>query len=182
LNHLTFSYRDKIVSSKFHLQIATHLNTVSGVATKLTPTRQAPCPVSVSLDRIGDRWSLLIVRDILVRGFRNFREFQNSGEGIATNILADRLRKLEKAGIIEPEKDTSDGRKVNYRLTEKGIDLAPVVLEMLIWAARHEKTYLPCAAVETFATHRKELLDEVRRRWKEHDLTPLQANGEWRWP
>jgi DNA-binding HxlR family transcriptional regulator len=142
----------------------------------------APCPVSVSLDRIGDRWSLLIVRDLMVRGFRTFREFKNSGEGIATNILADRLRKLEKAGIIEPEKDSSDGRKVNYRLTEKGIDLAPVVLEMLIWAARHEKTYLPCAAVEKFATHRKELLDEVRRRWKEHDLTPLQVNGKWRWP
>jgi DNA-binding HxlR family transcriptional regulator len=140
------------------------------------------CPVSASLDRIGDRWSLLIVRDMMIRGFRTFREFQNSGEGIATNILAARLRKLERAGIIEPEQDASDGRKVNYRLTEKGIELAPVVLEMLIWAARHEKTYLPYAAVEKFAAHREELLHEVRRRWKQHDLTPLQVKGEWRWP
>jgi DNA-binding HxlR family transcriptional regulator len=161
------------------LQNATHFNTLPNVPAK---PRNAPCPVSVSLDRLGDRWSLLIVRDMLIRGFRTFREFQNSGEGIATNILASRLRRLEKAGIIEPEKDSADGRKVNYRLTEKGIDLAPVVLEMLIWAARHEKTYLPCAAVEQFATHRKELLNEVRRRWKKHDLTPLQVNGEWRWP
>jgi DNA-binding HxlR family transcriptional regulator len=179
VNHLTFSNRNRIASSKCHLQNATHLDRVPTVPAKPS---NAPCPVSVSLDRIGDRWSLLIVRDMLIRGFRTFREFQNSGEGIATNILADRLRKLEKAGIIEPEKDSSDGRKVNYRLTGKGIDLAPVVLEMLIWAARHEKTYLPCAAVEQFATHRKELLDEVRRRWEEHDLTPLQVKGEWRWP
>jgi DNA-binding HxlR family transcriptional regulator len=178
-NNLTFSNRYKNASSKFHLQNATHLDRVP--ALPANPSN-APCPLSVSLDRIGDRWSLLIVRDMMVRGFRTFREFQNSGEGIATNILADRLRKLEKAGIIEPEKHSSDGRKVNYLLTEKGIDLAPVVMEMLIWAARHEKTYLPCAAVETVATHRKQLLDEVRRRWKEHDSTPLQVNGEWRLP
>jgi len=143
---------------------------------------QGRCPVSVSLDRIGDRWSLLIVRDMMIRGFRTFREFQNFGEGIATNILAERLRRLEKAGIIESEKDPADARKVNYQLTGKGIDLAPVVLEMLIWAARHEKTYLPCAAVDKFAAHRKQLLDEVRRRWKQRDSTPLQVNGEWRWP
>jgi DNA-binding HxlR family transcriptional regulator len=75
---------------------------------------------------LGDRWSLLIVRDLMVRGYRSFKDFQGSTEGIATNILADRLRKLETAGIIAAEAEQADGRRVNYRLTEKGIDLAPL--------------------------------------------------------
>src|SRR5438874_6428151 len=98
------------------------------------------CPVSVSLEIFGDRWSLLIIRDLMVRGFRTFKEFQESGEGIASNILADRLHKLEAIRLITAEAEETDGRKINYRLTEKGIDLAPVVLELLIWAARHEET------------------------------------------
>lgn len=68
----------------------------------------------------------------MVRGYRTFKEFQQSGEGIATNILADRLQKLEAAKIITSQQEETDGRKVNYRLTEKGIDLAPVLLELLI--------------------------------------------------
>src|ERR1700739_1910980 len=94
------------------------------------PKHRSGCPVSMSLEVFGDRWSLLIVRDLMVRGFRTFRDFTNSGEGIATNILADRLRSLVTAGIIESEADPQDGRRVNYRLTEKGIDLAPVMLDL----------------------------------------------------
>src|SRR6266581_9726852 len=85
--------------------------------------RRSGCPVSISLERFGDRWSLLIIRDLMVRGFRTFKEFQRSGEGIATNILADRLDKLQAAGIITAESEETDRRKVNYRLTEKGIGL-----------------------------------------------------------
>ena len=65
--------------------------------------RRSGCPVSVSLEILGDRWSLLIIRDLMVRGFRTFKEFAESGEDIATNILADRLKKLEFAGIIAAE-------------------------------------------------------------------------------
>ena len=102
------------------------------------------CPVSVSLEVLGDRWSLLIVRDLMVRGLRTFKEFQKSGEGISSNILANRLRKLEASGIIVADNEATDGRRVNYRLTEKGIDLAPVLLELLIWAGRHEATVASC--------------------------------------
>jgi DNA-binding HxlR family transcriptional regulator len=129
--------------------------------------------VSISLDAVGDRWSLLIVRDMMVRGYRNFKDFQSSGEGIATNILADRLDKLEASRIITAELDETDGRKVNYRLTEKGIDLAPVLLDLLIWGARHEKTGAPCALIVEMAKNRDELLAETRRRWRERDPTPL---------
>ena len=131
------------------------------------------CPVSVSLERFGDRWSLLIIRDLMVRGYKTFKQFQESGEGIATNILADRLRKLEAAGIIRAEPEERDGRKLNYRLTEKGIDLAPVVLELLIWGARHEEVGASCATIARMEKNRGEILAEVRRRWNERDSTPL---------
>ena len=140
---------------------------------KLRSKRRSGCPVSIALERFGDRWSLLIIRDLMVRGFRTFKEFQKSGEGIATNILTDRLRKLEIAGIITAESEETDGRKVNYRLTEKGIDLAPVLLELLIWGAEHEETGVPCGLIAKMAKNRKELLAEVRRRWREGDSTPL---------
>ena len=127
----------------------------------------------MSLERLGDRWSLLIIRDLMVRGFRTFKEFQQSGEGIATNILADRLRKLEAAGIIAAEAEERDARRVTYQLTEKGIDLAPVLLELLIWGARHEGTEASCAVILRMEKNRDEILAEVRRRWRERDTTPL---------
>ena len=135
--------------------------------------RRSGCPVSISLERFGDRWSLLVIRDLMVRGFRTFKEFEESGEGIATNILADRLQKLDAAGIITAEVEETDGRRVNYRLTEKGIDLAPVLLELLIWGARHEETGAPCAVIARMAKNREQVLAEVRRRWRERDPTPL---------
>ncbi len=135
--------------------------------------RRSGCPVSISLERFGDRWSLLIIRDLMVRGFRTFKEFQESGEGISTNILSDRLQKLEAAGIITAQVELTDGRRVNYRLTEKGIDLAPVMLELLIWAARHEDTGLSCALIGNMEKNREQVIAEVRRRWRTRDSTPL---------
>jgi DNA-binding HxlR family transcriptional regulator len=149
---------------------------------KLNAKRRSGCPVSIALEVVGDRWSLLILRDLMIRGYRTFKEFEASGEGIATNILADRLERLEQAGIIATEEDENDGRKLNYRLTGKGIDLAPVLLELLIWGAQHEKTDAPCALIEKIASSRERLLTEVRRRWENHDPTPLQVNGRWIWP
>jgi DNA-binding HxlR family transcriptional regulator len=102
------------------------------------PKRRSGCPLNASVEVLGDRWSLLIIRDMMLRGFRSYKEFLTSYEKIATNILADRLRKLEEHGIITTERDCSDGRKVIYRLTAKGMDLAPVLTEMVLWAAAHE--------------------------------------------
>ena len=146
---------------------------VPGVAGKSQTKTRSGCPVSISLERFGDRWSLLIIRDLMVRGLRTFKEFRESGEGIATNILTNRLRKLETAGIITAEVEKTDGRKVNYRLTEKGIDLAPVLLDLLVWAARHEETAAPCALIEGMEKNRDQVLAEARRRWRERDATPL---------
>ena len=140
---------------------------------KRAPKRRSHCPVNVSLEIFGDRWSLLIVRDMMVRGLRTFGEFRDSGEGIATNVLANRLRRLETAGIVTAEAEKTDGRRVNYRLTQKGIDLAPVLLELFVWAARHENTGAPCAFTNHMEKNREAVLAEARRRWRQGDRTPL---------
>src|SRR5271169_2492486 len=115
---------------------------------------------------LGDRWSLLIVRDMMLRGFYTYKEFIESDEGIATNILADRLRKLEAHGIITTEPDATDGRKFIYLLTPKGIDLARVLAEMVLWAARNEETGNQ-ALVRELQTNKEGVLAGVRRRWAE---------------
>lgn len=114
----------------------------------------------------------------MVRGYRTFKEFQQSGESIASNILADRLRMLEAAGIISSEAAENDARRVNYRLTGRGIDLAPVLLELLIWGARHEKTAAPCVLIDQMERNREWVLAETRRRWEARDPTPLLPRFE----
>ena len=131
------------------------------------------CPVSIALDLFGDRWSLLIVRDMMVRGYRTFREFQRSGEGIATNILSDRLQKLEASGILTHEAVTGDGRSTHYRLTEKGIALAPALLELLLWSGRHQQTEAPLSVIENMEQSRAAILAETHRRWLERDSSPI---------
>jgi DNA-binding HxlR family transcriptional regulator len=127
----------------------------------------------MSLEVFGDRWSLLIVRDLMVRGFRTFYDFANSGEGIATNILSDRLRNLAAAGILSSEPDPEDRRRTNYRLTQKGIDLAPVMFDLLIWGAQHEDTGAPVAVIAEMARNREAVLAETRRRWAVRDPRPM---------
>jgi DNA-binding HxlR family transcriptional regulator len=146
---------------------------VTGVPRKAFEKRRSGCPVNISLEVFGDRWSLLIVRDLMVRGFTRFQDFMESGEGIATNILADRLKRLRRSGIVTSERDVSDGRRIVYRLTEKGIDLAPVMLEVLIWGARHEETGAPPAVIAELARTRRSVVEETRRRWRERDPAPL---------
>ena len=113
---------------------------------------------------LGDRWSLLIIRDMMLRGFRTYKEFMECYEGIATNILADRLRKLVAYGIITAEPDPSDGRKLIYSLTAKGIDLAPVLTEMVLWAAAHEETGNQ-ALVKQMREDKEKVIAGVRQRW-----------------
>ncbi len=130
--------------------------------------RRSGCPLNASVEMLGDRWSLLILRDMMIRGYRSFNEFLQSDEKIASNILADRLRRLESYGIIATERDASDGRKVIYSLTAKGIDLAPVLTEMVMWAARHEETGNQ-PLVRQMQSGKEQFLAAVRQRWaKEH--------------
>jgi DNA-binding HxlR family transcriptional regulator len=140
---------------------------------KAAPKRRSGCPLNASVEMLGDRWSLLILRDMMLRGYQTFNEFLHSDEKIATNILADRLRRLESYGIIETERDPTDGRKMIYTLTAKGIDLAPVLAEMVLWAARHEETGNQ-ALVQEMRTDKEQLLAAVRQRWAEKH-SPLSS-------
>jgi DNA-binding HxlR family transcriptional regulator len=131
---------------------------------KPSPKRRSGCPLNASVEMLGDRWSLLIIRDMMLRGFRSYKEFLESYEGIATNILADRLRKLEAYGIITTERDSSDRRRLNYFLTAKGLDLAPVMAEMVLWAAAHEETDNQ-ALVQELLKNKEGLISAIRERW-----------------
>jgi DNA-binding HxlR family transcriptional regulator len=130
-----------------------------------SPKWRSGCPLNASVEVLGDRWSLLIIRDMMLREFRSYKEFLESYEGIATNILADRLRKLEKHGIITTRKDPLDGRKVVYVLTQKGIDLAPVLTEMVLWAAGHEDTGNE-ALIQLIKKDKEQFLAGVRQKWE----------------
>lgn len=113
---------------------------------------------------LGDRWSLLILRDMMLRGFQSYKQFLTSHEGIATNILADRLKKLIAYGIITTKKDPSDARKLIYLLTPKGIDLAPVLTEMVLWAAKHEETGNP-SLVRQMRKDKQGFIADVQQRY-----------------
>ena len=130
------------------------------------PKRRSGCPLNASVEMLGDRWSLLIIRDMMLRGSQSYKEFLECFEGIATNILADRLRKLVEYGIITTQPDPRDGRKVIYRLTQKGIDLAPVLTEMVLWAAAHEDTGNQ-PLVQLMRNDKEKFIAGVRRRWSE---------------
>ena len=124
------------------------------------------------MEILGDRWSLLIIRDMMLRGSRTFKEFLNSYEKIATNILADRLRRLVEHGIISAQPEPSDGRKLIYLLTPKGIDLAPVLTEMVLWAGRHENTENQ-ALIREMLKDRDGFLARIREQWE-----TAQKSGE----
>ena len=131
---------------------------------KPSPKRRSECPLNVSLEMLGDRWSLLIIRDMMVRGFQTYNEFLQSHEKIATNILADRLRKLEAQGIVTTKQHSSDGRKRIYSLTKKGIDLAPVLTELVLWAAAHENTGNQ-ELIRQIKKDKQKFLAAARRNW-----------------
>ena len=141
---------------------------------KADPKRRSECPLNASVEMLGDRWSLLIIRDMMLRGAHTFKTFMECFEGIATNILADRLRRLVKYGIIRTEPDPSDGRKLNYLLTNKGIDLAPVLTEMVLWAAAHEDTGNQ-ALVRQMREDKEKFLAGVRQRWASLQPSPGES-------
>src|ERR1700743_1701788 len=96
------------------------------------------CPINLTIEILGDKWSLLIIRDMMVGGKKSFRDFMEIEEGIATNILTTRLTMLLKEGIISKEKDPSNKLKLIYGLTEKGIDLMPVLMAIGKWGIKYQ--------------------------------------------
>ncbi len=124
--------------------------------------RRSDCPLNVCLEIFGDRWSLLVVRDLLFKRRHEFKDYLAAKEKIASNILSDRLRRLEENGIIMKSVHPTDARRVDYRLTEKGLDLAPLLFEMALWATKHEGTHAPTPLLRRMSEDRENLLAELR--------------------
>ena len=97
------------------------------------------CPINLGLEVFGDKWTLLVIRDIMFAGKRHFREFLASDEGISSNILADRLAMLVEGGILTRAEDPAHKLKAIYSLTQKGIDLLPIIAQISRWS----RTYMP---------------------------------------
>lgn len=127
---------------------------------------RSTCPINIALETLGDAWSLLIVRDLMFKGRKTFKDFLEAEEGIASNILTERLQRLEACGLISRKPDPDDARRNIYRLTETGIDLAPLLLETVLWSARHFKTGAPSEVIEEMTHHRARFLAGVRNAWK----------------
>lgn len=123
------------------------------------------CPITFSLDTIGDKWSLLVIRDMIFMGKKYYREFINSEEGISTNILADRLQKLEENGVISRVQDENNKKQFVYGLTDKGYDLVPVLLELIQWAAKHDPDTGACAdEIAKMNANRDRYIEDLRSR------------------
>jgi len=109
--------------------------------------RDTGCPIAFALDTFGDRWSLIIIRDMLLKGYQTYGEFLRGAEAISTNILAARLAELEASGIVSKTNDPENRRSMLYQLTEKGAELAPVMLEIIRWSSKHDANTIAKEAV-----------------------------------
>ncbi|HZR40470.1 MAG TPA: helix-turn-helix domain-containing protein [Ktedonobacteraceae bacterium] len=125
--------------------------------------RRSDCPINFALETFGDPWSLLIIRDIVYFGKKAYGEFLGSEEGMATNILASRLAHLEQQGILAKKLSEKDKRKEEYVLTEKGLDLIPVLVEMANWSAEYDpQTGAPPAWIAMMKADREKMIQLIR--------------------
>ena len=130
---------------------------------KHTQHRRSDCPINFALETFGDPWSLLIIRDIVYFGKKTYGEFLESEEGMANNILASRMARLEQQGILVKQSSPSDRRKEEYGLTEKGLDLIPVLVEMANWSAEYDpQTGAPAAWIALMKADREKMIQRIR--------------------
>ena len=125
--------------------------------------RLSGCPIDYALDFFGDRWTLLVIRDLLFARKRHFKELMESPERIASNILTARLKKLEERGLIARCPDPHNRKQVIYSLTEKGRDLTPVLVEMIRWGGQHDPNSLcPKSLVARLTRDNDRLIADMR--------------------
>ncbi|AXN34232.1 MULTISPECIES: winged helix-turn-helix transcriptional regulator [Vibrio] len=122
------------------------------------------CPVRFGMSQFGDKWSFLILRDLMFKGKHYYQEFLEAGEGISTNILASRLADLESNGLISKQRDAVKRSKFVYTLTDKGIDLLPMMLAMIDWSEKYDaKTEVPSDFIRKLRRDPESLHQELRQ-------------------
>ena len=128
-------------------------------------SRRSHCPIAASLDLLGDRWTLLVLRDMVFRGHRHFHQFAQSPEGIATNTLAERLDRLERARVIRKERDPEDGRRKRYVLTEEGLAAIPLLIDLVVWGALLDPALdYPARRLEWMTNEREDVIRYYREK------------------
>lgn len=122
------------------------------------------CPTNYALEHFGDKWSLLIIRDLMFKGKRHYNEFFESDEKVSTSVLGTRLRSLEESGLISKGEDDIKKSRIKYSLTQKGIDLLPIMVDMISWSGNYDtETEAGGAFLKKAQNHRTELLEELRK-------------------
>ena len=167
LRHVTCK---KQVIIEIYLRHASDVK-IAAMKTTCKEDVRSHCAVNYGVEMFGDRWSLLIIRDIVFVGKKTYGEFRKSEEGIATNVLASRLVSLEQQGILSRAPSPDDGRKDFYTLTEKGLDLIPIVLNIALWSAKHDS--------ESYLLRRKEFVARLSQNLMQvsEEVKALVRNG-----
>jgi len=125
------------------------------------------CPINFAVETFGDKWTLLVIRDLMFKGKRHYSDFLASDEKISTNILADRLQKLEFKGVISKSTDPENASKYIYSLTEKGQALLPAMIEVTAWSAQYDSlTNTPTDFLNAYKTNKDELIDMFKVQFK----------------
>jgi len=138
--------------------------------------RKSDCPIHFALEIFGDAWTLLIIRDLMFKGRASYTDFLQAEEGIATNVLADRLVRLEEDGVVEKEPGSGRGTGSRYWLTPKGIDLLPVLLEIISWSAKYDpKTAADPRFVRRLRSDPAAMKAKIRKQLLQHSADMEQA-------
>jgi DNA-binding HxlR family transcriptional regulator len=125
------------------------------------------CPISFALEIFGDRWTLIVLRDLMLHQRQRYKDLLACEEGIATNVLADRLMRLEQRGLITKDRDPADARKYIYQPTELAVGLVPMLLEMIVWGARSSKSGRNSKLITSFKTEREALISDLQKSIRE---------------
>jgi DNA-binding HxlR family transcriptional regulator len=137
-------------------------------------TPRSDCPISFSLDIFGDKWTLLILRDMILTEKNSFSEFMNSAEGIASNILIDRLNMLHSQGFVTKKASALNKSKFLYTLTEKAIDLVPLIIGLIEWGEKYNKKGEPKSLLNKILKNRDKLIREIQEKLRvKHDHSAL---------
>lgn len=128
---------------------------------KKKTAREDICPISLSLDVFGDRWTLLVLRDVLLESRFSYKHILAANPGLATNVLAERLKRLEARGLLTKQKDSQDARQFVYKPTEQAIRVIPMLVEMIVWGSKQSDTVPDVAFIERFEADRDKLINEL---------------------
>jgi len=130
------------------------------------------CPINFTLEHFGDKWSLLIIRDLMFKEKRHYNEFLESDEKVSTSVLGDRLKMLEELGIISKGEDDVKKSRIKYSLTKKGIDMLPVLIDMIIWGGFHDdKTEAGKVFLAQATKSRDYLISQIREKLEKEHLS-----------